>query len=200
MKYDTSDIIAVVMAGGRSKRMGHDKGLIEYRDKAHRYFMADVLKTIFSDVVISVPHDFEIPQNNSYRYVKDVIADLGPLGGLYSLFKAYPNKSFLIIATDMPEVESNHITHLLQHRDKLAVATCYENEDGFVEPLFAIWENNASSIVEKLVLENKLSMRMILKNYSSRVISMPDKKGLININTEDERKNYFRNRDNREKE
>ncbi len=191
MEKTNSDIVAVVMAGGRSKRMGKDKGLIQYKAKAHRYYMADMLKTIFSEVVISVPFDFAVPNESNYIYVKDIVEDLGPLGGLYSLFKTYPNKSILIIATDMPEVEVSHITNLIENRDVNSIATCYKNEDEFVEPLFAIWENQASEIIYKLIDENKLSMRMILKNHKAKVISIPDEKALININTEEEKDKYL---------
>ena len=186
-----SDIVAVVMAGGRSKRMGKDKGLIQYKAKAHRYYMADMLKTIFPEVVISVPFDFAVPKESNYTYVKDIVEDLGPLGGLHSLFKSYPNKSILIIATDMPEVEVSHITNLLENRDNNSLATCYKNTDGFVEPLFAIWENKTSVLVENLIAENKLSMRMILKNHKAKVIPIPDEKALININTEEEKDKYL---------
>ncbi len=185
------DVIAVVMAGGRSKRMGQDKGLIKYKDKAHRYYMADMLKTIFDEVVISVPFDFVVPDNSSYIYVKDVVSDLGPLGGLYSVFSAYPDKSILIIATDMPEVEIAHVENLLDNRDKSVIATCYKNSEGFVEPLFAIWENSVKEIIDNLIRENKLSMRMILKNHKSKVIPIPDENALLNINTQEEKDKYL---------
>jgi molybdopterin-guanine dinucleotide biosynthesis protein A len=190
-KVDYSDIVAVVMAGGRSKRMGQDKGLIQYKNKAHRYYMADMLKTVFSEVVISVPIDFVLPEKSEYSYVKDVVENLGPLGGLYSLFKAFPDKSILIIATDMPEVEVRHVTNLLENRATDSVATCYKNSDGFVEPLFAIWENSASRIIDGLIKENKLSMRMIIKNHKAKIIDIPDEKALLNINTEEEKDKYL---------
>lgn len=187
-----SDIVAVVMAGGRSKRMGQDKGLIQYKAKAHRYYMADLLKTIFTEVVISVPFDFVVPSDSDYKYVKDIVEDLGPLGGLHSLFTEYPNKSLLIIATDMPEVEIGHITNILENRDIDSIATCYKNIDGFVEPLFAIWEYATAPIVENLIAENKLSMRMILKKYGAKIISIPDENALLNINTNEEKEKYFK--------
>jgi molybdopterin-guanine dinucleotide biosynthesis protein A len=191
MNY-TKDIVAVVMAGGRSKRMGSDKGLIKYKNKEHRYYMVDMLKTIFNDVVISVPFDFTTPIYNNYRYVKDVVKDLGPFGGLYSIFKVFPDKAIFIIATDMPEVELKHVKYLLENRNVNSIATCYKNKDGFVEPLFAIWENQSSEIVNKLISENKLSMKMILKNHKSTIIPIPDEKALININTEEERSKYLK--------
>jgi len=153
--------------------------------------MADLLETIFDTVVISVPKDFENTQETNYTFVKDVISDLGPLGGLYSLYKAFPDKAFFIIATDMPEVEQSHILNLLKNRDKNLVATCYKNTDGFVEPLFAIWENSASEIVNNLIAENKLSMRMILKNHKAKIIKASNEKSLININTESEKRDYL---------
>lgn len=191
MEKINSDIVAVVMAGGRSKRMGKDKGLIKYKAKAQRYYMADMLKTLFSEVVISVPFDFVIPKESKYIYVKDIVEDLGPLGGLHSLFKAYPNKAILIIATDMPEVEIGHIMYLLENRDTNYIATCYKNASGFVEPLFAIWENESSSLIENLIDQGKLSMRMILKNNKSKIVAIPDERALLNINTEEEKDKYL---------
>ena len=192
MIKNESDIVAVVMAGGRSKRMGQDKGLIQYKAKAHRYYMADMLKSVFTEVVISVPFDFVIPDGSTYKYIKDIVDDFGPLGGLYSLFNAFPGKSLLIIATDMPEVELGHVINLFENRDSNAIATCYKNADDFVEPLFAIWEYSSAPIIDKLISENKLSMRMILKNYKAHVIPIPNEKALININTEKEKNEYIK--------
>ncbi|MEN8137956.1 MAG: molybdenum cofactor guanylyltransferase [Bacteroidota bacterium] len=191
MTENNKDIIAVVMAGGRSKRMGHDKGLIEYKNKAQRYHMADLLKSIFNEVVISVPYDFNIPENSPYKYVKDLVEDMGPLGGLYSLYKTYPDKSFLIIATDMPEVKKEHITRLLENRDKSLYISCYKNSKGFVEPLFAIWENKAFPKIEKLINENKLSMKMIINKHPAKIINADDDFSLLNINTKEEKENYL---------
>ena len=188
------DMVAVVMAGGRSKRMGVDKGLIRYNGKAQRYYMADMLKTVFDNVFISVPFDFELPEKSSYTYIKDVVADLGPLGGLYSVFKEYPNKSILVIATDMPDVDVAHIINLLEKRDINSIATCYQNDKGFIEPLFAIWESVASKIIEQLVKENKLSMKMILKSNNAKIISTLSNSALLNINTAEEKNEYFGNR------
>ena len=187
-----NDIVAVVMAGGRSKRMGLDKGLIKYKDKAQRYYMADMLSTIFDNVAISVPFDFVLPKNSHYTYIKDVVADSGPLGGLYSLFKEYPNKSILVIATDMPDVDVAHIINLLEKRDIDSIATCYKNDEGFIEPLFAIWESVASKRIEQLVKENKLSMKMILKDNNAKIISTLNDNALLNINTIEEKNRYLR--------
>ncbi|MCK5782036.1 MAG: molybdenum cofactor guanylyltransferase [Flavobacteriales bacterium] len=186
-----NDVVAVVMAGGRSKRMGVDKGLIEYKSKAQRYYLADLLKTIIDEVVISVPFDFSVPSNPNYRYVKDLIADFGPLGGLYSIFKAFPEKSILLVATDMPEVDVEDITRLLDNRDKSKYITCYKNSEDFVEPLFAIWENKSFPLIDELVKEKKLSMRMIIRKYPSKIINAADDRSLLNINTEKERKDYL---------
>ena len=193
MKTKYSDIIAVVMAGGRSKRMGKDKGLIEYKGKAHRYYLADMLKgmEVFDNVVISVPSYFEVPNSSPYDYVKDVYTDLGPLGGLHSMFKSFPNKSLLIVATDMPEIKISDIDNLLNRRDKSMIATCYKNTEGFAEPLFSIWENKSFSIIEDRISNNKLSLMQILKKNPTKLISSLDEKTLININTEEDRFKYL---------
>ena len=189
MSNKINDIVAVVMAGGKSKRMGKDKGLIEYKKKPHRYFLAEMLKEVFDEVVISVPYLYDFP-NNNYKYINDVKEGIGPIGGIYSLFKMYPKKALFLIATDMPDTNIEQIKYLLEKRHSDKYVTCFRNKNGFNEPLFAIWENKSKKIIEKLVGENKLSLNKFIANHNSHIVDVPVGFSLININTPDEKESY----------
>lgn len=187
--YNT-DLVGVVLAGGRSSRMGMDKGLIKYHDKEQRYYIADILSAFLKKVIISVPSDFDIPKGSKYNFIKDIHTNLGPISGLHAMYHAFPSNSFLLVATDMPKINREAVSKLLNNRNKNFIATCYKDKDDFVNPLFAIWEKEAAPYIYEAIKNNDYSLSKILKTHTSNILNITDDSILSNINTPLQYKNY----------
>ena len=73
---------AVVLAGGKSSRMGQDKALILFNEKPLLLHIANILQEVNSKVYISGKKG----AYNSFLYpqIADVYPEKGPLGGIYS--------------------------------------------------------------------------------------------------------------------
>jgi len=82
-------ITGSILAGGESRRMGTEKGLVDFRGKPMIAYAVDAFLPYCDQILISA-------NNASYNYlgfqvVKDEFPDSGPLGGIYSCLKQLQN-------------------------------------------------------------------------------------------------------------
>jgi molybdopterin-guanine dinucleotide biosynthesis protein A len=92
---------AVVLAGGRSSRLGQDKALLRINGQ---FLIERILEKLaqLSDEVIVVANDIEKYEQFEAVVVGDVFPDKGALGGIYSGLRAATRNRSLVVACDMP--------------------------------------------------------------------------------------------------
>ncbi len=107
-KNGTAGLIAVVLCGGQSSRMGRDKGLIERDGVCWAAWMGRKLSSFGLPVVYSV----RAGQEAAYSAVLpegSLIADAmdigGPLNGLLSVHERFPGNDLLVLACDMQDMD-----------------------------------------------------------------------------------------------
>ena len=178
----------LVLAGGKSTRMGKDKGTINYHGKPQREFMADVLSQFCSETYISVGNQND-EFDTIYPIIPDVFLDMGPFGGILSAFKSDPNCAWLVVATDVPMVNETVIKQLVKERNASALATCFHNKtSGFPEPLITIWEPRAYPRLLEFMANGYNCPRKVLINSFVHQINPVEQEVLFNVNTPEELK------------
>lgn len=108
-----SGITGALLAGGKSKRMGVDKRLIEIGDRTLFARALDVLEGIFSEIVISVAHSPENLPVGRHPVVLDCRPGLATLGGLYSVLQVVSSEWVFAVACDMPFLNPDLIRYLV---------------------------------------------------------------------------------------
>lgn len=178
----------LVLAGGNSTRMGHDKGAIKYYGKAHREYLADLLNGFCSQTYLSVQNE-SIDFKTQYSTIPDSFLNLGPYGGILSAFKKDPNSSWLIVATDLPFLDLSTLSDLIKGRDKSKIATCFHNpETAFPEPLLTLWEPRAYPILLQFLAYGYSCPRKVLINSDIKELRIKNTNALCNVNTPEELK------------
>ncbi|MFT3848632.1 MAG: molybdenum cofactor guanylyltransferase [Propionivibrio sp.] len=131
------DCLAVIMAGGDSRRMGRDKVSLALGEQSLLQRVAEAMQTIFPQVVASVRQprdDIVLPQ------VRDVGTDAGPLAGLCAALQYAEGEGWpwlFAIATDMPFVRPALVNFLAGRRaEGHAVVPMV---DGHPQPLAAFY-------------------------------------------------------------
>lgn len=176
----------LVLAGGKSVRMGFDKSIIEWHGKEQRDYMADLLKEICSDVFISCRSEQQQEINN-YKTIADSFTGLGPYGAILSAFRTNPNAAWLVVASDLPLMDKATLQYLKNYRNPSAVATTFESPfDGFPEPLITIWEPKAYAILLSFLAQGYSCPRKVLRNNNVHIIKAQHPEKLMNVNTEEE--------------
>lgn len=176
---------SLVLAGGKSVRMGKDKGLITWHDKPQRYYMADLLQLFCKDVYISCRQE-QINEMAGYRTISDSYTGTGSFGGILSAFKNNPDVAWLVTACDLPLLDNDTIHYLIYHRDKTSIATAFiSSYDGLPEPLITIWEPKSLPILLSFLEQGIMCPRKVLIRSAGKVklLQAPNPDALTNANT-----------------
>lgn len=188
---DEENIYGLVLAGGRSSRMGSDKGLISYHGMPQREYLFQLMGRFCSKVYTSSHSGQPVP--SELNPLPDRFSVQGPLNGILTAFSSHPAKAWLIIAVDMPFVNEQVIGHLLTHRNKTKIATCFYNDvEKFPEPLMALWEPAAFPLLHTFIREGGNSPKAFLNENDVHLVIPENNQTLININSPEEYKNYLK--------
>lgn len=180
---------ALILAGGRSVRMGEDKSKIEY----HGIPQWKYLSMCFEDLDIPVNISCREDQQSEFtregvNLIIDRVSDVGPIGGLMSAFMKDSSKAYLTVACDLPYVNSKFLFELISQRDTSCLATAFSNsEKGWPEPLISIWEPRSFLRIMQFVGVGNTCPRKVLMNSPIKLIEPSDQKFLINANSPEDR-------------
>jgi len=178
-------LFGLVLAGGKSSRMGIDKGSMQWKGKKQRYVMADMLKGFCEHVYISCRKDQsdEIVEDG-FQIIEDSYDGLGPYGALLSAFKFRGDVAWFVLACDLPLMNAAAIKYLIEQRDTSKVATTYKSpHDHLPEPLITIWEPRSHQILLSRLAEEKTCPRKALLNSNIKIVESIDTDALFNANT-----------------
>ena len=189
IKEKIAPIQGLVLAGGKSTRMGTDKGTLNFYGKNQRDVAIDLLEKNHLKTFLSVREEQEIGIEN---VITDKFVGLGPFGAICSAFQENPDVAWLVIATDLPFVNDAVIKKLLKHRNPSKVATAIKGKDKqFLEPLITIWEPKSYTLLLNYLAQGYSCPRKILLNSDVGIIEIED--NLIrNINTPEEFKAAYK--------
>ena len=134
---DTPSFSAVLLAAGRSTRMGTDKALLPVDGMAlWQRQWAVLARTRASEIILSVRHE-QTWAPAGVNVVRDALADAGPLGGIAAALEKMRQTHLIVLAVDLPQMQPVWFERLkeLCEPGVGAVGLC----DGFYEPLAAIY-------------------------------------------------------------
>jgi molybdopterin-guanine dinucleotide biosynthesis protein A len=179
---------ALIMAGGKSVRMGKDKTHISYHGKpqfAHIYSICEEMG--FDPYVSCRAEQAEYFKENGFRTIADRILDLGPIGGIASAFMHSPNNAWLVVASDVPFLDKQILEELIEKRSHFHTATAYKSPfDQFPEPLIAIWEPKSFQTILSFIGLGYSCPRKVLIQSKAKVVEASQPEKLENVNTPDE--------------
>ena len=187
LKLSRPVLNGLVLAGGKSQRMGFDKGNVNWHGKPQRYYMADMLKSFCNEVFISVRPGQQSEIDPQYAALEDTFTGLGPFGAILSAFREKPDNAWLVIACDLPLMDEATLRNLVAWRNSSSTATAYHSPvTDFPEPLIAIWEPKSYPILLSFLAQGYSCPRKVLINTEINLLNAPDADALSNVNTPEE--------------
>ncbi len=182
---NTIPLNGLVLAGGKSQRMGFDKSTIDYHGDTQVNHVSKLLKPYCQEVFVSLRSE----QDDTFAIerINDSFSGFGPMGGILSAFQKDTNAAWLTIATDLPFVNDKAIKQLIELRDRTKIATCFIRSDQeFPDPLFTIWEPKAYQHLLSFLSIGYSCPRKVLINSDVKVIPIEDDTILTNVNDQDQ--------------
>jgi len=159
------EVTGIILAGGKSSRMGTDKGLQELCGKPLINYAIQVLSRLCNTIIISSSSDAY--QSFGLKIVADEFPGIGPMGGIYSALKQSKTEKNLILSCDLPFVTEELLSFILENSKEFMVAVPYEGNKHY-EPLCGFYNRKVLNNMEKFILSG---------NYK-----LPDLFDTININ------------------
>lgn len=178
------ELYGLVLMGGKSIRMGHDKSQIDYHGKPQREYVADLISGFVSKTYLSSRAEQMEAVESKYDILPDTFLGLGPYGGLLSAFQKHPNKAWLVIAVDLPKMDVEGLKELVDARDFTKFATAFLNKErGIPEPLITIWEPRSYPILLSFLAQGFSCPRKVLTNSDIKLVIPKDPEKLMNVNS-----------------
>jgi molybdenum cofactor guanylyltransferase len=184
----SAPLYGLVLAGGRSSRMGQDKAAIRYRGVSQLERAMELIRPHVERAFVSVRADqSDDPLRAAYPQIVDSRTDLGPIAGLLAAQERYPGSAWLVLACDLPLLEAATLAHLLRARAPQREATAYRSShDGLPEPLCAVYEPRSRASLAAYVARGRSCPRKFLMQADTLLLAEPDPRALDNANTPEE--------------
>lgn len=196
----------VLLAGGRSKRMGFDKQLIQINGTPLVRHIIGTLKNIFNEIII-VTNNFDYYPENNVLLVSDEIPNLGPVGGILTGLKKASSQYIFVLACDMPNVNVPYIKYMMNKIGLNDSGACITKKADWIEPFNAFYSKSLIEHFERhlFLLDTDPRVKSIntslfalinstkclfIEEREARVFS-PDWSMFTNLNTPEELSKFF---------
>ncbi len=177
-------LYGLVLAGGRSSRMGTDKALLNYSHQNQLAATASLLAGVCGRVFVSCRQE----QADGYDLfgwtaITDAYLDMGPMGGLLTAQRCHPDAAWLVAACDFPHMDGRTPAALVAARNPFRFATAFHQPGNErPEPLFTIYEPKSRLPLLRQHGTGNDSLSSFLMHSRIAAIEPADPAGLRNIN------------------
>lgn len=183
---------AVILAGGKSTRMGFDKQLLQMRDRLIGEHLIDLLQTRFSDIMVSSPTP-ELYDQSRVRVIQDVYENIGPLGGIHAALRSSRSEAVFVIACDMPYLEIPYLDFMMGELEKGSYHACVTQRGDHLEVFHSFFLRPALVTLEEELSAGRYSVQRFTRKIDALVIPeetarrlLPDWRAFTNLNTPEE--------------
>ena len=188
---NSTQITGLILAGGRSRRMGFEKSAIEVNGITQAEHLISLLERFTSGVLLSVGYrSHHFLKNAGFEVIEDETADQGPLAGVVEGHKRFPASSLLVVATDFFGITCDFLTTLLRVHAQQTVDTPHitaleQKRSGIGEPLLALSNPSALNLAASFFARGERRPSRIMEMARLSLISR-DVWDIENINTKQE--------------
>ncbi len=187
------EVSAYIIAGGKSSRMGTDKGLLTLNKETFVQRISNTLQAITNSV-------FVVTSNEKYsdlglNSIEDIFPDKGPVGGILTSLHHSANENVIIISCDAPLVSVEFCHWLLEEHQKSDSKITFPTLANKDYPLIGIYTKNVEDIFFQAIQKDLLKLRSLISQLKCNIVKVPIEfeHNLYNINTPEEYQKLIKN-------
>lgn len=181
------DIAGVVLAGGKSNRMGIDKSLLKFKGTTLIQRIIDEHKKLVENVFVIGK---ESGQFQNARGIKDNIENIGPMGGLYTALSQIKANWYLISPCDMPFLNFTELKIILDEASKSEYQAIIAESEKGLEPLVAAYNSEVYPIIKNNIENGNYAIRSLFEKLNIKFLQFNEqifeKDIFFNINYPDD--------------
>jgi len=177
-----NNITGIILAGGKSSRMGSDKGLVRLNGKPFIAHIIAILKPLVKDVII-------VSNNSAYdvfnlKRVNDIIENSGPLAGLHTGLFHSETESNLVLSCDIPLISAAVLEKLIRNSDDRFEIVQIKSQDKTM-PLIALYKKQCMHLCLELLQKGEKRLRTAVQQFKTKTINLDSEldQDVFNINT-----------------
>lgn len=162
-------ITGVILAGGKSRRMGTEKGLVEFMGRPLMEYALEKMQKLADRILISAntnaydQYDFEV--------VHDIFPDSGPMGGIYSCLEQSNTENNLLLSCDTPFVTVEFFRYLVHHSAGYTVVAPWHKDEHY-EPLCAFYSKSVLPVMERFIQKGNYKIPDLFKEVKFLPLKM----------------------------
>lgn len=180
------NLTAIILAGGKSSRMGEDKGLMLFEEKPMIQHIIDRIKPLVNHVII-------ISDNSSYQQFghpvfEDLIKGKGPMAGILTGLQHSTTNKNVILSCDVPFVNEVLIKLLIANAKNTDVVI--PEKGNRTHQLIGIYDKSCTSLIKKELKNDQGKMIVAIEKLNYKIIDANhiDARVFHNINTKEDAK------------
>ncbi len=173
-----NNITAVILAGGKSLRMGTDKAFVKFNNTTLIQNQVEFLSSIFKNVIISANAKYL----ENIKVIADIHKNIGPIGGIYSILKNVESEKIFILSVDTPFVSKFIVDTLIDNSKDFDISIPIINNK--IEPTCAIYSKNCTTKIEEQITNKNYKLTNFITNCKTNYVHFNDDylKFFLNIN------------------
>ena len=190
---DHSNILGVVLAGGKSQRFGEDKCQVKLGDKLLIDYILSEIVDEFKEVLLISNNKIKYNHSNKISLVEDTKKGLGPLGGILTAMKwiRQNNKNYKWISTfpsDTPFFKKQILNNFLEKIKDNEGKLFFINSNDTRHNIFGLWSIDLLERLEKDLDNGERKVEMWANKIGVKSINMKfeNKDPFFNINTKED--------------
>ncbi len=178
---------AYILAGGKSTRMGEEKGLMKFNEKPLIQYVIDAVQQVTTDIFIVTNNEAYLPFG--FPLISDLQKGLGPAGAIDTVLFHSTADTNLIIACDMPFIDADSIRYLISQQRPDGITVPLFNQ--YPEALFGLYASSIHAKWHQLVEKGILKLSDLLSSFETTFVngnamSESNKNLFRNMNTKDD--------------
>lgn len=190
---DHSNILGVVLAGGKSQRFGEDKCQVKLGDKLLIDYILSEIIDEFEEVLLISNNKIKYNHSNKISLVEDFKKGLGPLGGILTAMKWIKenNRNYKWISTfpsDTPFFKKQILDNFLNEIESYEGKLFFINSNDTRHNIFGLWSIDLLERLEKDLYNGERKVEMWANKVGVKSINMKfeNKDPFFNINTKED--------------
>ena len=190
---DHSNILGVILAGGKSQRFGEDKCQVKLGDKLLIDYILSEIIDEFEEVLLISNNKIKYNHSNKISLVDDFKKGLGPLGGILTAMKWIKknNRSYKWISTfpsDTPFFKKKILNNFLEEIKDYEGKLFFINSNDTRHNIFGLWSIDLLDRLEKDLDNGERKVEMWANKIGVKSINMKfeNEDPFFNINTKED--------------
>ncbi len=148
------DLTGVILAGGKSSRMGVNKSFLKLGNQTIIERIVDLMKSIFSEVIIitNTPDEYKFLNLPLYE---DIYKWKGPLAGIHSALTHSQTEKIFVLSCDVPLMSKEMIEYIIEYKSDKSIVFC--ETAGYHQPLVGVYSKKILNDIDNFISKNEMN-------------------------------------------